>query len=146
MSSIDDRYIRLQALERAIKWTSKDWAGTPDDLMDLAEKFRVFLAGEKAEEPKVELPKFKLPRIGDGYVYYQFNGADYILYRSDLSYGALAPSVERISLRHQREWRTVNGELSARQGLRAATDDYTCIPASRARELVEKYIKGSELV
>lgn len=148
MINTSDGYNREVALEKALLFWTENKPASDEQVMKTAEKFRAFLAGEGAKpEPfKAELPKFKLPRIGDGYVYYRFNGGEWILYRSDLAAGALAPSVTRISLRSQREWKPVHGELSTRQALRSTTDDYTCIPASRARELAEKYIKGSELV
>ena len=149
MSSTSAEFTRSVALEKALKlYENSPTVVSPDQVIQAAEKFRAFLAGEgtKPEPFKAEAPKFELPHVGDGYVYYQFKGAEHILYRSDLATKALDPGVERISLRHQREWKTVHGERSTRQGLWSAIDDYTCIPASRARELVEKYIPDSELV
>lgn len=142
MSSIDDRYIRLQALERALKWTSKDWVGTPDDLMDLAENFRAFLAGEGAKpEPfNTEVwPTLKLPVEHDGYLYWRHRDT-HILYRSRTDDGARVQAVERLNAVTGKSWRPATGTLATRAGMWNA-DGYHVIGTAKAREIIQEHVK-----
>jgi hypothetical protein len=143
VNDTSDKFCRSVALEKALAWAEGNNIGA-EQVVAVAEKFRAFLAGEgAAPEPfktKDERPVFRLPRSGDGYVYFRFQDS-YILYRSHAANGALVESADRISALHDVDWEPATGSLRTRRGLWDA-DGYDEISAKAAALIILKYVKG----
>lgn len=136
MSNTNESFARSVALDRALGWAENNNIGA-DKILEVAEKFRAFLAGESVEELV-----FKLPRPSDQYLYFQYMDFP-ILYRANLNYMSDAlGGVERISAGHQRDWRpTSERYLNTRQRL-LDNPDYRRIAAYDAEQILREHVKG----
>jgi hypothetical protein len=139
-----EEFQRSEALDKALAFWGPGAAQNPALVLETAEKFRAFLAGDGAKpEPskaKDERLAFRLPRRGDGYVYFRF-GDSHILYRSLATSGSLVKSVARISTLYDVNWEPATGSLATRHGLRNA-DGYDEIGAEAAALVIRKHMTG----
>lgn len=146
----NDVFARSLALEKALR-LYETRAASPDQVVQAAEKFRVFLAGEDAKPglPKaaeafmaVALPNFELPYLWDDFLYYQFENST-ILYRANVHHGAMAPGgVERINAQYETRWAPVTeSKVDTREKLRT-TYGYSHIPSMEAAEILRRAVKG----
>jgi hypothetical protein len=145
VSDTSDKFNRSVALDKALGFWGPGAAQNPALVLETAEKFRAFLAGDDAKPQKYtitvdERPAFRLPRSGDGYLYFRFRDS-YILYRSHTGNGAFAKSVDRISAIHEVDWERATGSLTTRQGLREA-DGYEVVNPGEAASIIRKHMKG----
>jgi len=139
-----EQAMNFVALDKAAGFWGPGAAQNPALVLETAEKFRAFLAGGYPKpEPvtvKDERPVFRLPRKGDGYVYFSFQDS-YFLYRSHAANGALVQSADRMSALHDVDWEAATGSLRTRRGLRDA-NGYNEISAERAAHIIREYVKG----
>lgn len=134
----DDRFARSVALTKALEFWAPDDKGQDSDILKTAELFRLFLIGE-GEQPAPEetdpRPLFRLPvRDGSNYIYFQFHDS-HIIYRADVTFGAHAGGVERLSTVYDTEWRQAGSSVNTRYKLRNNAE-YNPITAAKAEQLI----------
>jgi hypothetical protein len=145
VSDTSDKFNRSVALDKALGFWGPGAAQNPALVLETAEKFRAFLAGDDAKPQKYtttvdDRPVFRLPRSGDGYLYFRFKNS-YILYRSHVGNGPLVKSADRLSTLNDVDWERATGSLTTRQGLREA-DGYEVIHPIEAERIIKDHIKG----
>jgi hypothetical protein len=146
VSNQTDQFLRETALNKALKFWQEDPSGQDTDVLQTAEKFFTFLKGEPTLE-ELKLPLFKLPQVGDGYVYFRFYNDEpgsNIYYRSDVAYGAQAGGVERLSqVVGENEWvpQEKGYTMSTRAKLMEDPDYYVVSSAKVAADL-RRTVKG----
>lgn len=134
MSETNDAFARSIALEKALAFHSYESTDPSDsEVLATAERFHAFLTGENAPKPEPTKTTFKLPRIGDGFLYFRF-GASPILYRADTSYGAMAGGVDRINTTYETAWKRLPVEHSkgTRHAIRMRSSVVEITPATAA--------------
>lgn len=139
MSGPTDYGMRMAALDKAVNIAHIVGA---DAVVETAEKFLAFMNGSEKAEAADRRPLFKLPQRNDGFIYYRFWGL-HIIYRADVSFGALEGGVDRIAIFRGNEW--IRKGRNANKGTRHALDedpDISMISAEEAARLIQKNMKG----
>lgn len=125
MSEFSDKYHRSVALEKAHSWAAITYPRpSAERVLEVAEKFRAFLAGETAEEPESKASSYR-----PSWIYFKFRDSDSIYYRADINKGAHdREAVERKGYAGQ-TWTSnySSGNPKTRAELRER-EDYTWAP------------------
>jgi hypothetical protein len=143
MNNTSDALARSVALEKALQFHGAH-SCSDDEVVTTADKFLSFLIGETAKpEPfKLEekLPTFTLPKLWDGYDYFQFNDS-YILYRAAREGSEdRIEGVDRINTRVQAKWYPNNTVLSRRRLI--LLGDYHLIGPVTAAKIIKDNVRG----
>jgi hypothetical protein len=153
MSDTSDRFTRPVALEKAMDFY-KDQRVHRDTLVETAELFRAFLAGETQKPPGVYVPVdsrpvFTLPKPGDGYVYFRFESDDpgwNIYYRALTAYGSDAlGGVDRLSQGAGSKWEPTSSRTMPSVNTRRKLmqdDDYHVVGAEEVARNLRQTVTG----